>query len=402
MDRLEKNFIWLSAANILSSLLGVVAFIYLTRVLEAEMFGYLSYALAFVIYFATIVNLGLSTYGTREISKNRPAISEYVSNIVSLRVVVAIVLMLVISAIAIFSRQPSIVKTLIIQSSLLIMMAALANEWAFQGIEKMHMVFISMVLTTFLQLVMMVAFVKRPEDAIKVPLIYFLGALPTTVIFLRMLKFRMRISSLDFNILKIYFSSSIIIWLISIFAQVYNGLDIVILGFFRRPEEVGYFAVAKRFVGGIAFLTLFLANAALPRFSCTYRDDRRQFDSVIRKFLIISGVSIVAFLIPVMIFSQKLIALIVGNEYIAAGVPLSIMTIGLVFILLNIPFSTALIACGFEKDVLKQTIASASLNVISNFILMPKYGMIGGSISFLAAEALALGWILTAYAKRLK
>ena len=71
-------------------------------------------------------------------------------------------------------------------------------------------------------------------------------------------------------------------------------------------------------------------------------------------------------------------------------------------ILFNLPFSTGLIASGFEKDVLKQAFASAVLSISSNFILMPKYGMLGGSISFVLAESLALVWILYLYRNKIK
>jgi O-antigen/teichoic acid export membrane protein len=68
-------------------------------------------------------------------------------------------------------------------------------------------------------------------------------------------------------------------------------------------------------------------------------------------------------------------------------------------VLFNLPYSTGLIAAGFEKEVLKQVLASAFLSVILNVLLMPGYGMIGAAISFLCAEILAIIWILLAYRK---
>ena len=71
MEKLSKNFIWLAAANIVSSLFGAVLFIYLARVLGPDSFGYFSYALTITFFLANFVDMGLSTYGIREIAKNR-------------------------------------------------------------------------------------------------------------------------------------------------------------------------------------------------------------------------------------------------------------------------------------------------------------------------------------------
>jgi O-antigen/teichoic acid export membrane protein len=92
----------------------------------------------------------------------------------------------------------------------------------------------------------------------------------------------------------------------------------------------------------------------------------------------------------------------VGQGYVFAALPLKIMVLALVLILFNLPFSTGLIAACYERDVLKQAAASAALSLILNLVLMPKYGMIGGAISFFFAEALALVWILTLYHKRIR
>jgi O-antigen/teichoic acid export membrane protein len=70
-------------------------------------------------------------------------------------------------------------------------------------------------------------------------------------------------------------------------------------------------------------------------------------------------------------------------------------------VIFNLPYSTGLIAAGKEKKVLKQVLASAALSVILNVFLMPRYGMIGASISFLCAEILAIVLILWAYRKHI-
>jgi len=140
----------------------------------------------------------------------------------------------------------------------------------------------------------------------------------------------------------------------------------------------------------------------LPHLSCTFLSDMAGFRRATAKFLRIAILLVALVFVPLAVFSDQIISLTVGAEYLSASLPLKIMACALVLVMFNLPFSTGLIAACFEKDVLKQAFASAVLSVILNFALMPKYGMIGASVSFFMAELLALIWILVIYHKRVR
>lgn len=391
----------MAAANIAGSLFSVSLFIYLARTLRAEAFGELSYAHSFIFYLLNFIDLGLSTYGIREVAKDRARVSEYVSEIISFKLLLASILFIILMIATFISCPSSQFRLLIAGVSLLLFASAISCDWAFQGQEKMHMVFASFFTTTFLQLLLAYIFVKGPGDLLKLPPAYFIAALPIPVLFLLHFKYRPKLETSYLKQIRRYLSSSIIIWLIAIFAQVYNGLDIVLLGLYRRAEEVGYFTIARRAIGGFTLLMICLANALLPRLSSTFSKDIEQFKSATGKFLKVSLFLTVFVFLPLIIFSSPLIYFALGNEYLPASLPFKIMAVGFLMVLFNLPCSTGLVAAGFEKEVLKQVCASAVLNIASNIILMPKYGMIGASISFLFAEALALVWILWAYHKKI-
>jgi len=401
MESLSKNFIWMAAANVVSSLFSVVLFVYLARTLMPDAFGYLSYAFTLIFFVANFIDLGLSTYGMREISKNRPRLSDYVSEIVSFRFIIAGILYVVFVIVAFLWPNAGVLKAVILSSSLMLFVFGFATEWAFQGIEKMHMVFISSTVTSVLQVGLIYILVRGPGDLLKVPVLYFVGALPIIVAFLVLLKFRLKVKVSDLRRMMSYLSSSLVIWLISVFAQVYNGLDIFIVGLFRSIAEVGSFTVARRITGGVVGFMLFLANAVLPRLSHALTKDLCQFRLATQKFLKLAIFLTIFGFLPLILFSKEFISVTFGREYLSANVPLKIMLAGLALVLFNLPYSTGLIACGLEKEVLKQTIGSAAINIVSNFILVPRYGIIGASLSFFLAEAFALAWILWAYKRKM-
>ncbi len=402
MENLSKNFIWLAAANIVSSLFSTILFIYLARVLSPDYFGYLSYAFTIAFFLANFVDMGLSTYGIREIAKDRSRVSDYASEIVSFRVLAASVLFFLLIVVTLLSSHSSLLKAVIVMSSLMLFTCALATEWAFQGIENMKMVLISFAITSFLQLGLTYLLVKKPSDTLFAPIIYFVATIPVLFSYLKILKFRALFKAADIKRMFSYLSSSVVIWSIAIFAQVYNGLDIFILGLFRPIQEVGYFTIARRVIGAFILFMVFLTNAVLPRLSYAFRNDAALFRATTKKFIRFAGIFTVFVLLPSIFLCEKIVIFAVGNQYAPAVLPLNIMIVGLVFVLFNLPYSTGLIACGKEKDVMIQTAASAALSLLINFIIIPKYGIIGASISFTMVEIFAFVWIFWIYGKRIR
>lgn len=393
----------MASANIVSSLANIAIFIYLARVLEPEAFGYLSYALTAVFFLANFLDLGLSTYAIREIAKNRFRAPALVCEIVSFRFLLALVLAIAVIIVACSTPYAGAIKILFAETVILLFGVSLATEWAFQGLEEMRMVFVSFATTACLQIALIALFIKGPADILKVPVLYFVSMVPIIVLFLRRFRFKPMIGSEDLRKMFAYLSTSIILWLISLCAQIYNNLDIVFLGFFGRIADAGYFTVARRATSGIALLMVFLANALLPRLASSFVTDREgEFGRATKKFLVLAVALTLGVFIPLIIFSSDVIAMTVGERYLPASMPFKILMGGLILVLFNMPFSTGLIAGGFEKEILKQAASSACLSVVSNCILIPRYGMIGAAVSFVFAETLALIWILCLYRARIR
>ncbi len=386
----------------MSSLFGAALFIYLARMLGPDAFGYFSYAFTITFFLSNFVDMGLSTYGIREIAKNRPRFGVYASEIVSFRFLAASALFLLLAIVTILSSHSAALKAIIIASSLLLFTFSFSTEWVFQGIEKMGMVFISFAVTSSLQLGLVCLFVRKPQDLLKAPIIFFLATLPIAFSYLKILNFKALLKREDIKKIFSYLSSSLVIWSISIFAQVYNGLDIFILGLFRPIEEVGYFTIARRVIGAFILFMVFLTNALLPRLSYAFCSDPELFKSTTRKFLRLATTLTIFVLLPAIFLCEKILVFAVGPEYSPAVLPLNIMIVGLIFVLFNLPYSTGLIACGMEKDVMIQTAASAVLSLLINFIIIPRYGIIGASISFTIVEIFAFVWIFWIYEKKIR
>ncbi|MFZ5800816.1 MAG: flippase [Candidatus Omnitrophota bacterium] len=401
MKKLSKNFLWMASANLTCGLLNIAMYIYLARKLGAGRFGKFSFVQALVFYLFNFIDLGLSTFGTREIAKDTSRLRQFVDQIISLRLIIAFLLYAVFVLLTLVSKEIPEIKALMLLTALWFFSYAAATEWAFQGLEKMQMVFISLVATVSLQFLAVLFLVNNDNYYYALPGVLVLATLPIAAIYLRILLFRPQFFNIDFKALKIFFSSALVIWAISLFAQVYNGFDVVLMGALRSPAETGYFTVARRFTGGLTFISIFLANAALPRYANALSRGKGQCKKITLDFLKIVVSTALGLFVLIIVFCREIILLTVGAEYLAAEGVLKILMVGVALVFVNLPFSTALIAASREKAVLKQALSSAALNVSLNLFLIPKWGMEGAAWSFVAAEVLALTWVVGLYKRSL-
>ena len=69
MNKVVKNFLSTSLANIIGQLIGFVSITYYTAVLGRYNYGMITYAQQFVLYLTTIVLFGIQTFGTNLVVK---------------------------------------------------------------------------------------------------------------------------------------------------------------------------------------------------------------------------------------------------------------------------------------------------------------------------------------------
>src|SRR5579863_6487709 len=68
--RLAINFVFLSFGEIAAKLLTFASFSYLARTLGPWQYGQLEFTLAIMVFFSLPVDLGLGSYGAREIARH--------------------------------------------------------------------------------------------------------------------------------------------------------------------------------------------------------------------------------------------------------------------------------------------------------------------------------------------
>jgi len=387
-SKIASNLFSLTSAEVAKRLLGFFTFVYLGRILDPSGFGIIGFAAAFVSYFGLFVDFGFSTYGSREIAKDRRMVSKYVNNILSIKILLAIFSSLILILYVLFSEKSAVTKYVVLIMALNLFANAIALNWVFQAVEKMQYIAVRQILAGLISLIGVIVFVHSKSDIVLAAAILSFSALIGNIWFIpnyQKLYERIKLE-FSFEFWKKLFRESFPLAFASIMIGIYYNLDMVMLGYMKTESEVGiYNAAYKIFLLGIVPIQL-VFSAFFPVLSRVGLNKSEEFITTIKnyaKFTIGSG--IVAGMV-LLSFPERIILIVFGENYLASAIPLSILAMNAIVISVNVFLGNPMMAWGKQKEYSMAITLGAVTNVILNFILIPKYSYIGAAFATLLSE----------------
>ncbi|MEN3044863.1 MAG: flippase [Candidatus Hydrothermales bacterium] len=169
---------------------------------------------------------------------------------------------------------------------------------------------------------------------------------------------------------------------ISILYFLFAWTDIIVMGIFRSSEEVGiYNAVAR--TAEMANVLLLAINEVFAPFISTlsykrdYESLKTLYQTIIRWTL--------HFSLPLFIFfffsGKDFLLIVFGNEFIQGYIPMLILLFGLLYQNLLGESPMTLTMSGFQKEWAVTTFFGLIINILLAVTLIPKFGILGASIS---------------------
>ena len=158
--------------------------------------------------------------------------------------------------------------------------------------------------------------------------------------------------------------------------------DIVMLGIFKPPAEVGIYRVAVQIALVASFGLQAVNMVVAPRFATFYT--KREMDRLQRlvtrsaQIVLTFNLLVTSFFV---IFGRTFLNLVFGKEFIIAYIPLLILLIGQLVNSAAGSVRVLLNMSGYEKDTAVGMVLAASVNIILNFLLIPKWGANGAAIA---------------------
>lgn len=405
---IKKNSIFSLLKTGSSILFPLITFPYINRVLLPDNVGKIEFSVSIVSYFTLIAMLGISSYAIREctvVRDDRDKLSRFASEIFSVNVLMMLVSYLLLALTLVFYHKVEGYRILIIIYSTTILAATAGADWLNSAMEDFKYLSLRTFSFQLLSLVLMFIFVRKTDDYVKYAIISAVssgGANITNIIY------RRRYCNIGFTLKidwKRHLKPVLFLSVMLVAQTIFSSADSTMLGLIHGDHEVGIYSTAHKILNIINQVFGAVLWAVLPRLSLLF--DRKEYDKLgvlLRKVLGFNVTLGLPCITGIIMIADDVILLVGGEEYIEAAPVLRIMMFGFLFSLFGGCFlgNAILLPARREKYYMIACCVSAALNVITNYIFIPKYGVIAAAWTTTLSSVVILVMLLLNMDKRVK
>lgn len=405
-SKLFQNTSLVLVSNIISRAFGLAVFILIARYLPIGKYSALTLILAIIVTLTDLVTSGLSASVIRytAIYKSKHEHNK-ISILWSTSLINAIGISVLIICVVYLLRKP--INALFIkdgnyQTELLLAAFGIATTYIFsvyagviQGAEKFGSFLTGSLIFAVVRFICAgILILVGHLEIFNIVLLFVIAPIPA-IIFLHIRLSQAGYVKFGYNkmVLKetLAYGQWMMLW--SVTTVIQSKFDLYMQGAVATPEQVSYFDIASKVISiPLTFLTS-IGMALNPRLASLQIEELPKMVKRLTTFSIFSsiGVSVGA----VLIFQVLLVYL--GPTYYPSLIPVLIMSLGLIFISWNLPFTSAIFSIGKSKVFFVASLAGLFANIVTSIILVPKTGCIGSAISFAVANSVAFAVTFGSY-----
>ena len=387
---IAKNAVFNMGHKAVSVVFPLVTSAYVARTLGASGVGEVSSAQNLVTYFTMIATLGIPSYGVRAIAQakinkeecnkvfSELFIVNFISTVFSLACYAMLILVL---DKALFSNSLHVIF------ASLIAMSIFNIEWLYQGFEEYKYITIRSISVKIISLILMFLFVKTERDVNYYAIIICFGSVGNYLLNLSQLKKYVSITLRGLN-LKRHFKAIFTFFASVIAVEIYTLLDVTMLTYMCRSENVGYYSNASKIVKIIANTITAIGAVLLPRLSLYFGNrDEKQIRKLISNFFDVITMFSLPCCIGIFLTANELIPVLFGASFLPAATTIRFLCpLAVLLPLSGGIFAQILQTSGKEKDYFICVCTGAVINIILNALLIIRLQENGAALASVLTE----------------
>ncbi len=385
----RKNYFYNLLYEIVVLVVPLITAPYLSRVLGADGVGVSSYTLSIVSYFILVANIGVASYGSREIAMVRDDkhdMSKTFWELLFLKMFTGLISLSGYLFFLYFQTKYNIIfKILAIN-----ILANIFNiNFLYQGIEHYKMISIRNIIVKITCTIAVFVFVREKSDLDIYILIHSISLiLSSAILWSNVHKIVDRVPLKELKVFR-HFKSTIIYFLPQIATQIYTVLDKTMIGVITHSEEEnGYYEQAHKLIHVCQTVLTSLNSVMYPRMSYLFKN--KKFDEM--KLRVNKSLNYDQMIGIPMVIGLACISYGFVDWYFGLGFEkVKLLIVMFAPILLIIAFSTCLVThilnpIGKRLQTAKVLFLGAAINLIANAILIPRIASVGATIASVLAE----------------
>ncbi len=390
MESLKKNFLFNAIYQILGLAVPLVLTPYVSRMLGAEGIGIYSYTYSIVYYFMLVALLGMQYYGNRSVAKvreNREKLSKTFWEIYTLQLIVTVIVTVIYILFIFVNANYKIYYTIQI---LYIISVAFDINWLYSGLEKFKFTVTRSAIIKVLSAILIFMFVKGKND-----LWIYLLILAGSTLINQIILWPTLFKYVDFEKVKLneifrHLKPTIILFIPVLAFSVYNVMDKIMVGIMSTKKEVGYYENAEKIINIPFYIVSALGTVTLPRIANLSGGSGKNLEKImdiIKKSIIYIVFLLMPMAFGIILVADYLVPLYLGEDFLLSVIPLKILSIMLIFKAISqIIRQQYLVPMEKDNIYIKATIMGAAINLIMNWLLIPKFQAVGACVATIFTE----------------
>lgn len=375
--QIKKNISFLVIAEIISKLLPLLTFPYLTRILGPEVYGKYGFAMNLVGFLMLLASPGLVPYGMRAVAQNAGKERDIGAQIIGIRLLFSAAALLVLLAYAlVLAPDDGQIRLLLLLSGLQILPVALSLDWLLIGKSRIPPVAITGVISQVIYTATILLFVKNAQFVWVVPVGTMVGELVCVGILLYVVGrgYGLRRPRLSWQDFRDIVPSALLLGFASLMYMTYDKVDTILLGYFRPMEEVGLYVATYKIMWMLMSFQPILAKVFLPLFaeSAVSEQDGQKDSRLYLKILMFLTFPLIA---GGVVVADPLTRLLIGEKYAGSGALLVILLPNILAGgLAGYYAGMKLMAKNRNREYVIAVASGAALNLVLNLIFIPVWG----------------------------
>jgi len=385
-----KNTFWLFAGELIGRVIRFAIVIYSARLLGAAEYGVFSYVLTIAAFVTIFSDIGISAILTRETSRNPENRQRYISASLALKgILILINIAIVLIAVPLFANVAG--ATALLPMVVFIFLFDSLREFGFglnRALEQMQREAIIKIVMNLAIAILGFAALWLEVSARSLAISYAIGSGIGFLLTAWTLRNYVlpALRSIDFSLMWPIFKQAWPIGLLGLLGAIMINTDMVMLGWWVTPVELGYYAAAQKIILLLYIIPALISSATFPVFSRLAKVNNERFRLVLEQSL--AAVQLIALPIVAggLVLATPIMHLLFGDGYLPATSAFTILLATILIVFPSTLLSNALFAYDQQKLFMYFVGFGALSNALFNWLLIPRFGIEGAAIATIGSQ----------------
>ena len=388
LQSLVKNTLARTITELINRFGAAIFWVLIARQLGVSALGALAFGMSLFSFFLTLSSFGLGSVVVRQVARDRDSAGVYFGHTLLLGTASAIIMAAAMMAAALLVKpdHETVVVACILAAAILPASWFYWSKSLLSAAENMQHIAVARLGENLFKVAIGVALLFAGAGMVQMAMVIAAGKVVSSVIAYLLAR---RVASPQFrlnrDIVNHLYRMTPSFSMIALFNSLFWATPVVILTHFGGIVEAGLFSAAYKLVDMVVTFAHAYGQALFPIAARTARQDGKVFKLVFLKsikFVLILTLAIAA---AVSVASAEIIALVYGDEMVAAA-PVLRLLIWMVAPFSIVPiFAYSLMSHNRQNSDLLGNIAAAVTVIVLGVLATPQYGALGMAFSVVAA-----------------